>query len=183
MWKIGLLCLLQKLLYATIFSAGVGRTGTYIALDALYQEGQKTGKINVPMYVRTMRKDRMNMIQGDVSLFIYIMKDALKPFFMHLFLRVFNRIVLYIFYCKKKSASIQSQEIKVYGSMTILGWIYQKLVSYIKVLLRNETTQIRSLVYLSVVNVQEIYILLILFFSKDKISVQNGISSFNVHMI
>nr|XP_022305526.1 receptor-type tyrosine-protein phosphatase epsilon-like isoform X2 [Crassostrea virginica] len=46
-------------------SAGVGRTGTYIALDALYREGQKSGKINVPMYVRTMRKDRMNMIQGD----------------------------------------------------------------------------------------------------------------------
>nr|XP_034319444.1 receptor-type tyrosine-protein phosphatase alpha-like [Crassostrea gigas] len=46
-------------------SAGVGRTGTYIALDALYQEGERTGKINVPMYVRTMRKDRMNMIQGD----------------------------------------------------------------------------------------------------------------------
>uniref|UniRef100_A0A8W8NYM2 protein-tyrosine-phosphatase n=1 Tax=Magallana gigas TaxID=29159 RepID=A0A8W8NYM2_MAGGI len=46
-------------------SAGVGRTGTYIALDALYREGERTGKINVPMYVRTMRKDRMNMIQGD----------------------------------------------------------------------------------------------------------------------
>ena len=49
------------------FSAGVGRTGTYIALDALYREGQNTGKINVPMYVNTMRKDRMNMIQGEVS--------------------------------------------------------------------------------------------------------------------
>nr|XP_022305539.1 receptor-type tyrosine-protein phosphatase alpha-like [Crassostrea virginica] len=46
-------------------SAGVGRTGTYIALDALYREGEKTGKINMPMYVRTMRKDRMNMIQGE----------------------------------------------------------------------------------------------------------------------
>ena len=49
------------------FSAGVGRTGTYIALDALYREGQNTGIINVPMYVNTMRKDRMNMIQGEVS--------------------------------------------------------------------------------------------------------------------
>ena len=48
------------------FSAGVGRTGTYIALDALYREGQNTGKINVPMYVNTMRKERMNMIQGEV---------------------------------------------------------------------------------------------------------------------
>ncbi|XP_056002460.1 receptor-type tyrosine-protein phosphatase alpha-like isoform X2 [Ostrea edulis] len=46
-------------------SAGIGRTGTYIALDALYREGCRKGRINVPMYVRTMRKDRMNMIQGD----------------------------------------------------------------------------------------------------------------------
>ena len=52
---------------SSIFSAGVGRTGTYIALDALYREGQNTGKINVPLYVKTMRKDRMNMIQGEVS--------------------------------------------------------------------------------------------------------------------
>ncbi|XP_061170697.1 receptor-type tyrosine-protein phosphatase alpha-like [Saccostrea echinata] len=46
-------------------SAGIGRTGTYIALDALYREGKRNGQVNVPMYVRTMRKDRMNMIQGD----------------------------------------------------------------------------------------------------------------------
>ncbi|XP_061170695.1 uncharacterized protein LOC133180136 [Saccostrea echinata] len=46
-------------------SAGIGRTGTFIALDALYREGERNGKVNVPMYVRTMRKDRMNMIQGD----------------------------------------------------------------------------------------------------------------------
>ncbi|XP_061170712.1 receptor-type tyrosine-protein phosphatase alpha-like [Saccostrea echinata] len=46
-------------------SAGIGRTGTYIALDALYREGERNARVNVPMYVRTMRKDRMNMIQGD----------------------------------------------------------------------------------------------------------------------
>ncbi|XP_065941091.1 receptor-type tyrosine-protein phosphatase epsilon [Magallana gigas] len=59
-------------------SAGVGRTGTYIALDALYREGKTTGKINVPMYVRTMRKDRMNMIQGDdqYKLLYLALKDA-----------------------------------------------------------------------------------------------------------
>ncbi|XP_061191969.1 receptor-type tyrosine-protein phosphatase kappa-like [Saccostrea echinata] len=45
-------------------SAGIGRTGTYIALDALYKEGEITGKVNVPKYVEAMRKDRMNMIQG-----------------------------------------------------------------------------------------------------------------------
>ncbi|XP_061196028.1 receptor-type tyrosine-protein phosphatase epsilon-like [Saccostrea echinata] len=46
-------------------SAGIGRTGTYIALDALYRQAEETGEINVPKYLKTMRKDRMNMIQGE----------------------------------------------------------------------------------------------------------------------
>ena len=44
-------------------SAGIGRTGTYIALDALYKCGKATGKINVAEYVKAMRSNRMNMIQ------------------------------------------------------------------------------------------------------------------------
>nr|XP_022305574.1 receptor-type tyrosine-protein phosphatase alpha-like isoform X2 [Crassostrea virginica] len=44
-------------------SAGVGRTGTYIALDALYQEGKKTGRVNVAEFVRKMRDNRMTMVQ------------------------------------------------------------------------------------------------------------------------
>nr|XP_022304858.1 uncharacterized protein LOC111111943 isoform X3 [Crassostrea virginica]XP_022304859.1 uncharacterized protein LOC111111943 isoform X3 [Crassostrea virginica] len=44
-------------------SAGVGRTGTYIALDALYQEGKKTGKVKVAEFVRKMRENRMTMVQ------------------------------------------------------------------------------------------------------------------------
>uniref|UniRef100_A0A8W8NCG0 protein-tyrosine-phosphatase n=1 Tax=Magallana gigas TaxID=29159 RepID=A0A8W8NCG0_MAGGI len=46
-------------------SAGVGRTGTFIALDALYKEGERTGKVNVPQYVEKMRNARVNMIQGE----------------------------------------------------------------------------------------------------------------------
>ncbi|XP_065921325.1 receptor-type tyrosine-protein phosphatase epsilon-like [Magallana gigas] len=46
-------------------SAGVGRTGTFIALDALYKEGERTGKVNVPQYVEKMRNARINMIQGE----------------------------------------------------------------------------------------------------------------------
>ncbi|XP_078330011.1 receptor-type tyrosine-protein phosphatase alpha-like [Crassostrea virginica] len=45
-------------------SAGVGRTGTFIALDALYRQGMKEGKINIVEYVNTMREDRMNMVQN-----------------------------------------------------------------------------------------------------------------------
>nr|XP_022309665.1 receptor-type tyrosine-protein phosphatase gamma-like [Crassostrea virginica] len=45
-------------------SAGIGRTGTFIALDALFKEGKKTGKINVAKYVKIMRSCRMNMVQN-----------------------------------------------------------------------------------------------------------------------
>uniref|UniRef100_A0A8W8NYK4 Receptor-type tyrosine-protein phosphatase mu n=1 Tax=Magallana gigas TaxID=29159 RepID=A0A8W8NYK4_MAGGI len=45
-------------------SAGIGRTGTFIALDALHRQGVKKGKINTVEYVHTMREDRMNMIQN-----------------------------------------------------------------------------------------------------------------------
>ncbi|OWF46319.1 receptor-type tyrosine-protein phosphatase kappa-like [Mizuhopecten yessoensis] len=44
-------------------SAGIGRTGTYIGLDALLSHGKKTGKVDIPRYIRTMRTGRMNMIQ------------------------------------------------------------------------------------------------------------------------
>ena len=57
--------LLLKLFH--FYSAGIGRTGTFIALDALYKEGERTGDVDVPKYVETMRNSRMNMIQGEVS--------------------------------------------------------------------------------------------------------------------
>lgn len=45
------------------YSAGIGRTGTYIALDSLHHGGRKSGRVNVAEYVKTMRANRMNMIQ------------------------------------------------------------------------------------------------------------------------
>ncbi|XP_061190331.1 receptor-type tyrosine-protein phosphatase mu-like [Saccostrea echinata] len=44
-------------------SAGIGRTGTYIALDALYKAGKTERKINIAKYVKKMRENRMNMVQ------------------------------------------------------------------------------------------------------------------------
>nr|XP_022308379.1 uncharacterized protein LOC111114378 [Crassostrea virginica] len=44
-------------------SAGVGRTGTFIGLDSLLKQGQKSGRINVFEFVRQMREDRMTMLQ------------------------------------------------------------------------------------------------------------------------
>ncbi|XP_071132277.1 uncharacterized protein [Mytilus edulis] len=44
-------------------SAGVGRTGTFIAIDALYENGKNFGYVNVMECIEMMRKDRMNMVQ------------------------------------------------------------------------------------------------------------------------
>nr|XP_022309502.1 receptor-type tyrosine-protein phosphatase zeta-like [Crassostrea virginica] len=44
-------------------SAGVGRTGTFIAIDALAQNGVNTGNVNVTKYVSKLRRERMHMIQ------------------------------------------------------------------------------------------------------------------------
>ncbi|XP_052066368.1 receptor-type tyrosine-protein phosphatase alpha-like [Mytilus californianus] len=44
-------------------SAGIGRTGTYIALDALFEEGRTTEFLDIFKFLKKMRYSRMNMIQ------------------------------------------------------------------------------------------------------------------------
>lgn len=47
----------------SINSAGIGRTGFFIGLDALHRYGTQNGRINVFDYAHIMRRGRMNMIQ------------------------------------------------------------------------------------------------------------------------
>ena len=57
-------CIMVKAIFTCItFSAGIGRTGTYIALDILSQEGQTEQAIDVPRCVRTIRQYRTNLVQ------------------------------------------------------------------------------------------------------------------------
>ncbi|XP_052251894.1 receptor-type tyrosine-protein phosphatase T-like [Dreissena polymorpha] len=44
-------------------SAGVGRTGTYIAIDILTKEGEAEGAVDIPGCVLNMRQNRPNMVQ------------------------------------------------------------------------------------------------------------------------
>ncbi|KAK2183359.1 hypothetical protein NP493_311g02032 [Ridgeia piscesae] len=56
-------------------SAGVGRTGTFIALDYLLSQAAAEGQVDIYGLTRSMRKDRVNMIQTvEQYLFVY---DAL----------------------------------------------------------------------------------------------------------
>lgn len=46
------------------FSAGVGRTGTYIALDILTEQGKRLGYVDVAGVVASLRRQRVNMVQN-----------------------------------------------------------------------------------------------------------------------
>ncbi|XP_071799173.1 receptor-type tyrosine-protein phosphatase T-like [Asterias amurensis] len=61
-------------------SAGVGRTGTFITLDAMLDQAKKEGKIDVLKFVADMRDRRIKMVQTqDQYMFIF---DALLEAFV-----------------------------------------------------------------------------------------------------
>ena len=58
-------------------SAGVGRTGTFITLDAMLEKIYSEDSVNVYEFVKEMRQRRVSMIQTPVSRFLDIMyKEA-----------------------------------------------------------------------------------------------------------
>nr|XP_034322282.1 uncharacterized protein LOC105327342 isoform X2 [Crassostrea gigas] len=61
-------------------SAGIGRTGTFIALDALQAQGERDGRINIVEFAHTMREDRMNMIQNanQYKFLYYVLHESFR---------------------------------------------------------------------------------------------------------
>lgn len=49
------------------FRAGVGRTGTFIAIDAMIDKLQREGRINVYEFISQMRRERHAMVQTLVN--------------------------------------------------------------------------------------------------------------------
>ncbi len=49
-------------------SSGVGRTGTFIALDILVEQAMATGVVDVFGCVHKLRQQRMDMVQTKVCL-------------------------------------------------------------------------------------------------------------------
>lgn len=77
-----------------LLSAGVGRTGTYIALDALFQMGKGKGIVNVAEFVAKMRQNRVSMVQTYVSLEFNQVKLYLRYFWGVLHFVVFFKFHL-----------------------------------------------------------------------------------------
>ena len=66
-----LYCLLTKKvdlsLYFFTASAGVGRTGTYIGIDAMLEGAKEQGSVFISNYLQVMRRQRPHMVQKEVK--------------------------------------------------------------------------------------------------------------------
>ncbi|CAH1775314.1 unnamed protein product, partial [Owenia fusiformis] len=60
-------------------SAGVGRTGTFISLDYLIQQGEKEDKVDIFSCVHLMRTQRVNMVQT-LDQYIFVHSALLEHF-------------------------------------------------------------------------------------------------------
>ena len=61
-------------LFVMFFSAGIGRTGTFIGIDSLFKQGEASYYLGINQYVREMRQNRVNMVQTLVSTIHYIIR-------------------------------------------------------------------------------------------------------------
>ena len=50
-------------MYTCFYSAGIGRTGTFIAIDHSIQQAEAEGTVDILSVTHKMREERMGMIQ------------------------------------------------------------------------------------------------------------------------
>ena len=82
----------------------MGRTGTFIALDYLMDQGHEEGLVDLFKYAALMRTCRINMIQTLVGQFSYFLKTKFhhsiitpKTAYYCLWLFIFNILMAYIY--------------------------------------------------------------------------------------
>ena len=71
-------------------SAGVGRTGTFVAIDVMLQKMAAKESLNVPEFVCRMRAQRAYMIQTSVREYITIYSAAKNSDFVLIGIRIFE---------------------------------------------------------------------------------------------
>ena len=55
------------------YSAGVGRTGTFITIDHVLEKVEKEGVVDIPGVIQDIRHQRMKMVQTLVRMLTYKM--------------------------------------------------------------------------------------------------------------
>ena len=61
--KLKLLAKMSSTTFCFFYSAGVGRTGTLIAIDIALSQASKEKQVDIPKIIVDMRKQRMKMVQ------------------------------------------------------------------------------------------------------------------------
>ena len=61
-------CVLVQMLWLTLYSAGVGRTGTFICIDNVLEQIEKEKVVDIAGAINKMRHQRMKMVQTHVRL-------------------------------------------------------------------------------------------------------------------
>ena len=77
--------MLVQMLWLTLYSAGVGRTGTFICIDNVLDQIKKEKVVDIAGAINKMRHQRMKMVQTHVRLYIKCIHetcvDGLAPVF------------------------------------------------------------------------------------------------------
>ena len=60
------------------FSAGVGRSGAYIAIDSLLEQAKQEDQVDVFRFTALMRSNRVNMIQTVVGVYTLTHTNCLR---------------------------------------------------------------------------------------------------------
>ena len=64
-------------------SAGVGRTGTFIAVDIALEQASKEGVVDIAGIINRIREQRMQMVQTVVSHHIHSHKELTLIYILH----------------------------------------------------------------------------------------------------